>query len=90
MNDSFIDLVGHSLAATRVFSRVIDRFKVELPIKSLFESGTVADMARIIVQNQARRAEEKELARMLAEVETLSDKEAQWLLADESMENRKL
>ncbi len=90
MNDSFFDLGGHSLAATRVISRVIDRFKVELPIKSLFESGTVADMARIIVQNQARRAEEKELARMLAEVETLSDKEAQWLLADESMENRKL
>ena len=84
IHDNFFHLGGHSLAATRVISRVIDRFKVELPIKSLFESGTVAAMSLVIVQNQARRAGEKELARMLTEIESLSDREAQRLLAEES------
>jgi acyl-coenzyme A synthetase/AMP-(fatty) acid ligase/acyl carrier protein len=90
IHDNFLDLGGHSLAATRVVSRVIDRFKVELPIKSLFESVTVADMAAVIMQNQAVAAGPEDLARMLAEIEALSDREAERLLADESMENRKL
>jgi len=84
IHDNFFDLGGHSLAATRVVSRVIDRFKVELPIKSLFESGTVADMAEIIVQNQAKKVGLKDLGRMLNELEALSDKQAQRILADES------
>ncbi len=84
IHDKFFDLGGHSLAATRVVSRVIDRFKVELPIKSLFESGTVADMAEIIVQNQAKKVGLKDLGCMLNELEALSDKQAQRILADES------
>ena len=83
IHDNFFDLGGHSLAATRVVSRVIDRFKVELSIKSLFESGTVADMAEIIVQNQAKKVGLKDLGGMLNELEALSDEEAQRLLAAE-------
>ncbi|MFQ5853285.1 MAG: AMP-binding protein, partial [Candidatus Binatia bacterium] len=83
IQDNFFDLGGHSLAATRVISRVIKTFKVELPIKSLFESPTVADMAQVIMQNQAKKVGPEELARMLAELEPLSDEEARQRLADE-------
>ena len=83
IDDNFFDLGGHSLAATRVISRVINTFKVELPIKSLFESPTVADMAVVITQNQAKNAGPKDLARMLTEVESLSDEEVRKRLADE-------
>ena len=83
IHDNFFDLGGHSLAATRVISRVINTFKVELHIKSLFESPTVADMAVVITENMAKKAGDEELAHMLTELESLSDEEAQRLLAEE-------
>ncbi len=83
IHDNFFDLGGHSLLATQVISRVVNTFKVELPIMYLFESPTVADMAVVITKNMAKKAGDKELARMLAELESLSDEEAQRRLAEE-------
>ncbi|MGH7770390.1 MAG: non-ribosomal peptide synthetase, partial [Candidatus Binatia bacterium] len=48
VNDNFFDLGGHSLAATRVVSQVIKQFQLELPLQSLFQSPTVAEMAAVI------------------------------------------
>jgi len=84
IHDNFFNLGGHSLLATQVISRVINTFKVELPIKTLFDSPTVADMAMIITQYQTKMARPEDLARMLTEVKSLSDEEAQRLLAEES------
>jgi acyl carrier protein len=77
IDDNFFDLGGHSLSATRVISRVIKQFRLELPLQSLFQSPTVAEMAAIITQNQAKRANDDELAQMLREVEAISEDEAQ-------------
>jgi amino acid adenylation domain-containing protein len=44
--ENFFELGGHSLMATSVFSRLREAFRVELPIKALFESPTVAQLAR--------------------------------------------
>jgi len=48
VNDNFFDLGGHSLKATRVISRIQATFQVDLPMHSLFEKLTVADMAEQI------------------------------------------
>src|SRR5206468_3044309 len=48
IHDNFFDLGGHSLAATRVISRVIKGFGLELPLQSLFAAPTVAEMAVVI------------------------------------------
>ena len=82
VEDSFHELGGHSLAASRVISRVIESFRVELPLKSLFESPTVADMALVITQSQAKGADEQEIGRMLAELESLSEEQARLFLGD--------
>jgi len=83
IHDNFFELGGHSLLATQVISRVINAFNVKLPIKSLFESPTVADMAVVITENIVKKAGDKELARMLTELESIYDEEVRKRLADE-------
>ncbi len=84
IHDNFFDLGGHSLAASRLVSRVIQKCQLELPIKALFESPTVAEMALVIIRNQANKVGQEELERMLSEVEAISDEEAKTLLAKEN------
>jgi aspartate racemase len=87
--DDFFDLGGHSLAVTQIVSRVVERFNVELSVRSLFEAPTVADMAVIVAQRQANKAGAEKLEPMLADVESLSDEEAQELVLQENTRNTK-
>jgi amino acid adenylation domain-containing protein len=75
IHDDFFDLGGHSLAATRVVSRIIEKFRLELPVKSLFESATIAAMARVIEAGH-EPVSDKDLERLLAEIESMSEEEA--------------
>jgi amino acid adenylation domain-containing protein len=82
VHDNFLDLGGHSLAAMRVISQVIQTFRVDLSPKALFDSPTVAEMAVVIEANLTTLASQDELDRMLTEVEAMSNEEAQRVLAE--------
>jgi hypothetical protein len=53
---------------------------VPVPLRSIFEAPTVAALAEVITQYAPESREEEELAQILAEVEGLSEDEAQRLL----------
>jgi amino acid adenylation domain-containing protein len=80
VDDNFLDLGGHSLAATRVVSRVIEEFQIELPLEVVFQSPTVARMAGVITGYQAKALGEERLDGLIAELESITDEGARDVL----------
>ena len=68
--DSFLELGGHSLLAIRVLGKISKAFGVRLPLRTLFDTPTIAQLGEVV-----------ELELKLAALESMSDEEAARLLA---------
>ena len=79
--DNFLHLGGHSITAVRVVTKIIQSMQIELPIKALFDSPTIADMAALIARNELSVADAQALEHMLNEVEAITEGEASKSLA---------
>jgi amino acid adenylation domain-containing protein len=76
IHDNFFALGGHSLLATQMIARLRNAYNVDVPLRRLFESPTVAGLAVAVVQEQAAEVDEDNMADLIAELEFLSDDDA--------------
>jgi amino acid adenylation domain-containing protein len=56
VNDNFFELGGHSLSAMQVISRLRNVFQVDMPVRALFESPSIEQLALVIEHYQAENA----------------------------------
>jgi amino acid adenylation domain-containing protein len=69
LDDNFFMLGGHSMLGTQVIARLADTFGVDIPLRTLFDGPTVRELSAEIER------------RIVGHLETMSDEEAQHLLA---------
>ncbi len=84
LEDSFFERGGHSLLATRLVSRIAESFNTRIPLRDVFEHPTLGGLAASIAGAMAMVQTSGEMLEMLAEVQSLSDAEAQDRLVIES------
>jgi len=100
IEDNFFELGGHSLLATQLISRVRTTFRVELPLRYLFESPTVAQLASVLIDfaNKAAPEPPREITKssnggadeLLAGIDQLSDADVDSLLREALAETSNL
>jgi amino acid adenylation domain-containing protein len=78
--DNFFELGGHSLLATQMIIYAREAFNVELPLRHIFESPTVAEFAVKVMEGRLERQGGGELEAIIGELERLPDEDAQRLL----------
>jgi non-ribosomal peptide synthetase component F/acyl carrier protein len=69
IHDSFFELGGFSMLATRLITRVRDAFALELSVRDVFESPTVGELAQLVVRAQVEQSGLDDFEALLADVE---------------------
>jgi acyl carrier protein len=89
--DNFFDLGGHSLLATQAVSKVRKELNGDLPLRCIFETPTIADLASVVIVKSDADSEDSDrimsinrsdqgLDELMLRINELSDEEVAALL----------
>ncbi len=87
VQDNFFERGGHSLLGAKLISNLRREMNVRLTLIDVFQSPTIASLAELIYQRQTEDEAEDDLVSLLAELQSLSDEEAELTLVQELRQN---
>jgi acyl transferase domain-containing protein/aryl carrier-like protein len=84
IHDNLFDLGGDSLLVIQIVSRIREILSIEVPLRAIFETPTIAELADSVGKSTlTRQGDNDEIATTLNLVEQLSDEELMSLLAEQ-------
>jgi acyl carrier protein len=102
IHDNFFELGGHSLLATRIMTIVRSTFQVEIPVRLLFETPTVAALASVLEERrdaepttlaaekmQAMPRGGRHVSQLLSQLGQLSEDEVKKLLQEKKLRKKR-
>ncbi|WGV24574.1 non-ribosomal peptide synthetase [Halotia branconii] len=82
IHDNFFELGGNSLLAMQLLNQVNEAFSIDLPLRSLFECSTIAEISELVQAYKLEHLESDAIEQILAEVDELIDTEIEQMLAN--------
>jgi natural product biosynthesis luciferase-like monooxygenase protein len=77
IHDDFFKIGGHSLLAAQLLSRLRETFEIDLPLRSLLQAPTVAELAEAMSEMSEQRVRIERIADLMISVAACSDEEAE-------------
>ncbi len=80
IHDSFFNLGGHSLLATQLTYQLRSTFRLEPPLRAIFEAPTIAQLSQVLARYEAKPGQVDTIARLLQRVEAMPGQEVREML----------
>jgi acyl carrier protein len=72
IHDDFVELGGDSLLAARIVSEVNNIFPLQQPLKTLFDTPTVAKLVHFVLSNETRPGRSNTIANLIINIDGMS------------------